>query len=266
MRPFPRPLHALTRVDEFFASRHGYRLCSSTWKPPPGVPVRGAVLMCHGYTDYLGPHWDHWASLLSHQGLVCFGLEHHGHGRSDGLPAFVPSFDAVVTDYLDWAAVIRGRVLPSIVAASSQTEARPADDAPPAALPLFLLAESMGGAIAVLAASRAKPGSFTGVVLLAPMLGIDAVRRPAPAIESIARRAGLARRCGRRRERATRAHRVPVQVPGPHHPLGAHPTARGRHGRRVLQRPREGKEWGEKGDDMDVACFGDPNEGAVLLV
>lgn len=90
MHSFPQPLPPLERADEFFATRHGYRLCSSRWMPPPGVTLRGAVLFVHGYTDYIGPVYDQWASLLGHQGFACFGVEHHGHGRSDGLQVSNP--------------------------------------------------------------------------------------------------------------------------------------------------------------------------------
>lgn len=89
-----------------------------------------------------------------------------------------------MTDFLDWAAVIKGRFIPALASTSSTAGVAAVAQAP---LPLFLWAESMGGAIGVLVAQRAKPGTFAGVALLVPMLGIDAVRRPHPAIESVAR-------------------------------------------------------------------------------
>ena len=135
----PSPLFPTRRVDEFFASRHGYRLCSTKWLPPDGVEIRGALCFCHGYTDYLGPHFDHIATLFSYNGFVCFGVEHRGHGRSDGLAAYIPDFQEVVTDYLDWLSLVRKRV--SLFAVSTTTPALP--------IPIFVWAESMGGAIAV---------------------------------------------------------------------------------------------------------------------
>jgi alpha-beta hydrolase superfamily lysophospholipase len=223
--PFPLPPAA--RIDDFFASRHGYRLCSTKWIPrTPDTPVRGAVVFCHGYTDYLGPHWDHIATLLSSQGLACFGLEHRGHGRSDGLIAYVPSFEEVVTDYVDWCAVIRDQ----LQRADANTN-----------LPLFVWAESMGGAIAVRAAMRDAGNTFAGVLLQAPMLGLDAIRRPHWFVEGIARYVKTAPVC------FVRPSASPVHAFG-----------------RMIVRCAPSAAILPPEDDMDVACFSDPEKVSCL--
>ena len=56
-----------------------------------------------------------------------FALDHRGHGRSEGLPAYIPDFDTLVLDFADYA---------KHVAALH-----------PGA-PLFVLGQSMGGALA----------------------------------------------------------------------------------------------------------------------
>jgi alpha-beta hydrolase superfamily lysophospholipase len=176
MIPLTSPLRTASRVDEYFESRHGYRLCSTRWLLPAGVPLRGALCFCHGYIDYLGPHFDHIASLFAYQGFACYGVEHRGHGRSDGLVAYVPDFHEVVTDFLDWATATKLRFTRDFPSAASGS------------LPFFVWAESMGGAIAELAALRSSAnGVFTGYVFMAPMLGLDAVRRPHWLVERIAR-------------------------------------------------------------------------------
>ena len=70
----------------------------------------------------------------------------------------------------------------------------------PDRLPLFILGESMGGAVATLTASDGSI-KVDGVILIAPMYAIDPVRQPICDVPQPARRDVLPRRCllGRRR-------------------------------------------------------------------
>lgn len=183
MLPHPSPLPPALRIDELFETRHGYRLCSSSWLPPPGTPLRGAIVFSHGYTDYLGCHWDHRAALLCLQGFPCFGVENRGHGRSEGLSGYFPSIDDVITDFLDWAIHVRDRLVPSLIAPGLP------------ALPVFMLGESLGGAVIIRALQRVDATAFAGSILLAPMIGMDPALRPHWAIATLAKRVGVSVWC-----------------------------------------------------------------------
>lgn len=82
-----------------------------------------------------------------------------GHGRSEGLKAFVPNVNDVVDDYIAF--------FTSVITSRSDYET----------LPKFLFGESMGGAICVLIQFR-KPNYFNGAVLIAPMCRISDKVRP----------------------------------------------------------------------------------------
>lgn len=164
----PSTLGVLPRSDAFFISRHGYKLVVTRWQAPRNVV--GRVLFSHGYTHYTGAMFEHLAALFALFDLECFSVEHFGHGRSDGMRAFMPSADAVVDDFCDFASVIKEGGFQS----SAQGAPRP----------LFVYAESMGGAIATRSALR-HPRLFRGLVMMAPMLGFDSARRPSALVETI---------------------------------------------------------------------------------
>ena len=163
-------LPPLPREEQYFRSSNAgrERLCAVTWRRPAGAPPPvGAVIFCHGYAHYAAPIFDWLATVLGARGLACFALEHVGHGKSEGLRAFVPSFGAVVEDMLRFASAARARALP-------------------AGTPLFLYGESLGGAICQHAA-LAAPRAFSGLVLFAPMTGLAEGMQPHAALVAAGR-------------------------------------------------------------------------------
>ena len=161
------PLEPLSRRERWFRSVvPGVRLCAVAWPLPAGAPPpRAALLFVHGYAHYCAPSYDWLATMLAPRGVACFALEHVGHGKSEGLRAYIPSFDGLVEDLLRFASAVRAP--------------RPAGaDAPlPAGTPLFAYGESLGGGMCVLAALRA-PLAFSGLALFAPMTGLAAGMAP----------------------------------------------------------------------------------------
>jgi acylglycerol lipase len=111
------------------------------------------------------------ATVLAGHGIACFGIEHQGHGKSEGLKGYVPSFSGLVDDCLHWAAVIRERELP-------------------AGTPLFLYGESLGGGIALHAALK-EPHALSGLVLFAPMTGLAEGLAPPWLVEQIGKLAAF---------------------------------------------------------------------------
>lgn len=108
----------------------GLRLSFGQWYPE-GEP-RGLVVLVHGYGEHLG-RYEHVIGALTGHGFAVFGLDHRGHGLSEGTRAHVERFDDFVED------------LHLVV-----QEAR---DAHPV-LPLFMVGHSMGSLIALRYALR----------------------------------------------------------------------------------------------------------------
>ncbi len=47
-------------------------------------PYRALLFLCHGYAEYLSPVWDHVGSFFARRGILAFGHDHVGHGRTTG--------------------------------------------------------------------------------------------------------------------------------------------------------------------------------------
>lgn len=117
------------------------------WHEWPVDAPRAAVLLAHGYAEHFG-RYHHVAAALNAKGYAVFAVDHWGHGRSEGIPGFVPSFSA----YTDGVSLLR-----DTIAATHP------------GLPVFLIGHSMGGLIAVnhLIAEQAR---YAGAILSGPAL------------------------------------------------------------------------------------------------
>lgn len=112
-------------VEENFSlkGRDGINLYGQAWNVPD---PKGIVVLVHG----LGEHCGRYGNLiqsLSGKGIAFYGLDHRGHGRSEGQRGHIDSF----SQYLDDLKVLVARVR-----------------AEHPKLPLIMLGHSMGGTIA----------------------------------------------------------------------------------------------------------------------
>lgn len=133
-----------TALDGELTGTHGH-LFTRTWPNPDATHV---VLLAHGYGEHIG-RYPHVAQALVDHGAQVHGLDHTGHGRSDGDRAIIPSFEDVVTDL--------------------HSLAEQAHDAHPD-LPVALVGHSMGGLIAARYAQR-YGDTLGALVLSGPVLG-----------------------------------------------------------------------------------------------
>ena len=152
--------HRATPVASLFPTkyrnRQGLLLQTYSWLPA-GAP-RGVVFLVHGYGEHLG-RYEHVGRMLNALGLVVYGVDHQGHGMSEGERCHIEQFDDFVNDLLDYAEATLAGLPPTWQA-----------------LPRFLVAHSMGGAIAIRAASAfnaAPVHRWDGLVLSGPCLVIN---------------------------------------------------------------------------------------------
>jgi acylglycerol lipase len=131
----------------------GVELYWQGWLPDQGGPT-GVLLVCHG----LGEHSGRYATVvdtLVPDGWAVYGLDHRGHGRSDGPRAHIERYQ----DWLDDYDTFRREV----------TARHPG-------LPVFLLGHSMGGQLA-LAYALDHQDDLAGLVLSAPALANTSIPR-----------------------------------------------------------------------------------------
>lgn len=123
------------------------------WVPACGADsARGVVCVIHGYAEHIG-RYDHVVALLLASNYIVVGMDHCGHGQSEGERAYIENFDHFVEDVIQWVT----------------KEALHESDA---ALPKFLLAHSMGGLIGIHASARTA-SLWRGVILSGPAIVPD---------------------------------------------------------------------------------------------
>ena len=115
----------------------------------PDGQVTGVLLLCHGAGEHSG-RYQHVVDTLTPDGWAVYGMDHRGHGRSDGPRAHVKRF-------LDWVYdfdVFRRDVI------SRHPDLR-----------VFILGQGLGAQIA-LAYALDHQEALCGLVLSAPLLAV----------------------------------------------------------------------------------------------
>lgn len=125
-----------------FTTRDGLTLGVSSWQVES---PRAVVVAFHGMNDYArfvrGP-----AAYWAERGVATYALDQRGFGRSPNTGLW-PGGEAMTDDFLAFTAAVRARH-PGV--------------------PLYLLGESMGGAVVLAGLSRPDAPAADGVILVAP--------------------------------------------------------------------------------------------------
>ncbi|MFI6484292.1 lysophospholipase [Nonomuraea sp. NPDC050663] len=114
----------------------------------PNEQPRYLALLVHGYGEHMG-RYGHVADRLIRHGGAVYGIDHIGHGKSEGERALIEDFEDVVTDL-------------------RTIEERARQDHP--SLPVVVIGHSMGGMIAARFAQRYGIG-LAALVLSGPVIG-----------------------------------------------------------------------------------------------
>jgi len=131
----PAPARALVMTD-------GAELALRVWRPER--PPSAVILSLHGFGDHGGNSLVEGAPLLTAAGIQVYSYDQRGFGYSAHLGIW-PGVPTLVDD---------ARAATRLIAARHPS------------LPLYLMGESMGGAIALVAAAQPLP--VRGVILAAP--------------------------------------------------------------------------------------------------
>lgn len=134
-----------------FSASDGAVLAMRSWQP--AGPPRLILVAVHGMNDY-SLSFDRPARLWASLGIATYALDQRGFGQS----------------------LARGRWYGGTRMADDTVEFARHLRASHPGVPLALLGESLGGAVAVLAAARAERGLFEGLALSAPAIWGDGWR------------------------------------------------------------------------------------------
>jgi alpha-beta hydrolase superfamily lysophospholipase len=146
IQPTPVRLPNPALTDAVFTATDNNILPLRRWLPD-GQP-RAVILALHGFNDY-SKAFDAPAREWARDGIATYAYDQRGFGGAPGRMLW-PGSAALVTDAVTAATLLRAKYPHT---------------------PLYLLGESMGGAVAILAASGAtgvRPAAVDGVILSAP--------------------------------------------------------------------------------------------------
>jgi acylglycerol lipase len=130
-------------TQKAFITADGCRLPLRAWLP--AQTPRAVLIALHGFNDY-GRFIERPARYFKNQGIAVYAYDQRGFGAAPERGRWAGTA-TYVKDLIDFAALIRARY-PQI--------------------PLYVLGESMGGAVAIIAASQGLSWYADGLILAAP--------------------------------------------------------------------------------------------------
>ncbi|MCG8595050.1 MAG: lysophospholipase [Kiloniellales bacterium] len=130
--------------EESFTARDGLTLPLRHWLPEEGR-LRGVFLGLHGFNDY-SKAFETPGEALAARGFALYAYDQRGFGRAPHRGLW-PGTEALTRDVADLAALLRQRYPET---------------------PLYLIGESMGGAILMAAAAGPEPPPFDRIILSSP--------------------------------------------------------------------------------------------------
>lgn len=136
--------HAAQIRDNALIARDGARLPIRVWRPTTGAP-RAVVAALHGFNDYARAFEDA-GHAFAKRGIITYAIDQRGFGRAPGFGLWAGT-DAMINDLSALAETVQARH-PGV--------------------PLFLLGDSMGGAVVMSALARGFAPRPAGAVLVAP--------------------------------------------------------------------------------------------------
>jgi alpha-beta hydrolase superfamily lysophospholipase len=137
----------MKHIEGNFAGVRNVNIYYQGWLPDDDV--KAVLLVVHG----LGEHSGRYMNVVNHfvpLGYAVYGLDHIGHGRSDGIREFVERWD----DFTDTLTIFYGMIT-----------------AWHGGKPIFLLGHSMGGAITAYHLLDHQ-ADFSGAIISAPAVKI----------------------------------------------------------------------------------------------
>eukprot|EP00249_Psilotum_nudum_P012182 c23626_g1_i1 orf=184-1140(+) len=147
--------HGVRHEERFFENQRGMRVFTQSWVPV-AREVKGVVMVVHGFTSDSSWFVQLTAVGIAKRGFSVFGIDHQGHGRTDGLKGYVPDINSVVDDCIVFFDSVREKH---------------------SHLPAFMYGESLGGAICLLVHLK-QPNVWNGAVLNGAMCGISQKFKP----------------------------------------------------------------------------------------
>ena len=139
-----QPVSEPTIRNEHFVAGDGVMLPVRSWLPKDN-PVKAVIVAVHGFNDYSNAFAIP-GSYLTGYGIACYAYDQRGFGGAPGKGLW-SGVDAYTNDLSSFVTEIR-KLHPGA--------------------PIYILGESMGGAVTIVALTGSNPPPIDGVILVAP--------------------------------------------------------------------------------------------------
>jgi acylglycerol lipase len=130
--------------DHYFLTEDGLQLPLRQWLPKSGV-THAVIIAVHGFNDY-SYFFQQPGEYFSQQGIACFSYDQRGFGASPQR-GFWAGSDTYAADLLNFIDLVKQNY-PNT--------------------PIYVLGESMGGAVVIAASKNANMPTVDGIILAAP--------------------------------------------------------------------------------------------------
>lgn len=144
VRPPGEPINRPLLAGAFFHTADGLVLPVKSWRPEKDPP-RAVLIALHGFNDYSN-FFAAPGAFLATRGITSYAYDQRGFGAAPGHGLW-PGIDALGADLKTFARLVRDR--------------HPGT-------PLYLLGESMGGAVIMIATADRDAPEADGIILAAP--------------------------------------------------------------------------------------------------
>jgi alpha-beta hydrolase superfamily lysophospholipase len=144
VRPLGKPINQPLLAGDFFHTADGLVLPVKSWRPQKDPP-RAVLIALHGFNDYSN-FFATPGAFLATRGIASYAYDQRGFGAAPEHGLW-PGFDALIADLKTFASLVQDR--------------HPGT-------PIYLLGESMGGAVIMVAIADGDAPEADGIILAAP--------------------------------------------------------------------------------------------------
>ncbi|KAH9153473.1 hypothetical protein AeRB84_004279 [Aphanomyces euteiches] len=140
------------------------------WLPPANTEWKGVIFIVHGYNEHI-ERYHYVGTKLADNGYAVFGMDHQGHGLSEGERLYVERFDHYERDYIEF-------ICDTLALTSESAHVKEAMMHFPKglalkSLPRFLLGHSMGSLISLQMIHDHTDIEWTGAIMCSGAFQVD---------------------------------------------------------------------------------------------
>ena len=86
----------MKRIEFDLYTTDNLKLYGYSWQPETEEP-KASIIMVHGMGEHI-MRYDRWAEKFVNRGYAFIGMDHRGHGRSEGKRGHIPSYESLLQD------------------------------------------------------------------------------------------------------------------------------------------------------------------------